>query len=143
MDHVVYLDTQAKELELILSHKKQMILRGATGRKVPYGRVNPGDILYFIKNNAEGLIRAKARVEVVINSEQLTPEESAQMVTSHQDKLQLTPKQYMRWTGKRYLVLIEISRAQEVEAFPIDKSEYGNMDDWLPVGDIDQVRIKG
>lgn len=27
--------------------------------------------------------------------------------------------------------------------FPIDKSGYGNMDDWLPIGEIDSVRING
>lgn len=35
MDHVVYLDSTAKELELLLSGKKTMIIRGATGRKIP------------------------------------------------------------------------------------------------------------
>jgi len=142
MDHVVYLDVQAKELELFLSQKKKMIIRGATGRKMPYGRVTAGDVLYFINNNAEGLIRAKAEVVNVLNSEQLTPEESTYLVKKHQEKLQLTPKQFERWAGKRYLVLIEVNNVQEIEAFPIDKSEYGNMDDWLPVGEIEKVRIK-
>lgn len=53
MDHVVYLDAKSNELENLLSGKKSMIIRGATGRKVPYGKVNVGDILYFINNNAE------------------------------------------------------------------------------------------
>ena len=61
MDHVVYLDANAKELEILLSTKKTMIIRGATGRKLPYGRVNQDDVLYFINNNAEGLVRASAK----------------------------------------------------------------------------------
>ena len=69
MDHVVYLDSTAKELDLLLSGKKTMIIRGATGRKMPHGRVYPDDTLYLINNNAEGLILAKARVKSVINSE--------------------------------------------------------------------------
>jgi hypothetical protein len=143
MDHVVYLDANAKELELLLSTKKTMIIRGATGRKLPYGRVNQNDVLYFINNNAEGLVRASAKVKSVLNSEKLTEEESAQLVDRYQDKLQLTKKQYDRWAGKRYLVLIEISEVESIEPFRIDKSDFGNMDDWLPVEQIEKVRIMG
>ena len=142
MDHVVYLDAKAKEMDLLLSNQKTMIIRGATGRKMPYGRVNQGDILYFINNNAEGVILAMAEVKNVINSDKLTEEESAQLVNSYQEKLQLTKKQYDRWAGKRFLVLIEIIGVKKVEPFRIDKSNYGNMDDWLPVEQIERVRIK-
>jgi len=142
MDHVVYLDATAKELDLLCSRKKTVIIRGAAGRKMPYGRVNRGDILYFINNNAEGLILARAKVESVFNSDKLTQEESAKLVKSHQGKLQLSKKQQDRWAGKRYLVLIEVSGVEEVEPFRIDKSNYGNMDDWLPVEEIEGVKLK-
>lgn len=140
MDHVVYLDASAKELDLLRSGKKTMILRGATGRKMPYGRVHSGDILYFINNNAEGLILARAKVASAFNSDKLTKEESARLVESHQNKLRLSQKQQERWAGKRYLVLIEVSGVEQVEPFRIDKSNYGNMDDWLPVEQIERVK---
>jgi hypothetical protein len=141
MDHVVYLDAQANELEKLLSGDKTMLIRGAAGRKMPHGRVNPGDVLYLINNNAEGVIRAQAVVTQVHNSDKLTPEESARLVETNKQHLQLTDKQQQRWVGKRYLVLITVHEVQEVPAFGIDRSEYGNMDDWLPVGDINTVRI--
>jgi hypothetical protein len=141
MDHVVYLDANAKELDSLLSNKKTMIIRGATGRKMPYGRVNRGDVLYFINNNSEGLILAKAKVESVFNSDKLNEQESARLVENHQDRLHLTQDQFKRWAGKRYLVLIALSEVEKVEPFRIDKSDYGNMDDWLPVEEIDKVRI--
>lgn len=141
MDHVVYLDANAKELDLLLSNQKTMIIRGATGRKMPYGRVNPGDALYFINNNAEGVILARARVKSVLNSDRLTEDESARLIQSHQEQLRLTQKQISRWSGKRYLVLIEVANVEKVEPFQIDKSDYGNMDDWLPVEQIENVRI--
>jgi hypothetical protein len=142
MDHVVYLDASAKELDLLLSGQKTMIIRGAAGRKLPYGRVNQDDILYFINNNAEGLILAKAIVKSVFNSDKLTETESISLVEKHQEKLQLSKRQQARWGGKRYLVLIEVSDAKKVEPFQIDKSEYGNMDDWLPVEQIEKVQVK-
>lgn len=140
MDHIVYVDAKEGELEKLLDGTKTAILRGATGRKLPYGRVNPGDRLYFIRNNSEGLVQARATVSEVMNSEALSPEQSEQVVRQNQDKLQFTPRQVKRWAGKRYLVMIDIGAVEKVEPFPIDKSGYGNMDDWLPVGDVESVR---
>jgi hypothetical protein len=140
MDHVVYLDANAKELENLLAGKKTMIIRGATGRKMPYGRVNSGDILYFLNNNAEGLVKARAVVKSVFNSEALAEAESVKLVEEHQDQLQLGDRQIKRWGGKRYLVLIEVGQVEPISAFGVDKNDYGNMDDWLPVGDIGTVR---
>ena len=142
MDHVVYLDAKAKELDMLLAAKKTMIIRGAAGRKLPHGRVNDGDILYFINNNAEGVILATAKVKSVFNSDKMNEEESVQLINSNQAKLQLTKQQFDRWAGKRYLVLIEVTGVEKVEPFQIDKSNYGNMDDWLPVEQIEKVRIK-
>jgi hypothetical protein len=142
MDHIVYLDANAKELDLLLSAKKTMIIRGATGRKMPYGRVNQDDVLYFINNNAEGLILAKARVKSVFNSDKLTEAESISLLEKHQARLQLSNKQQARWGGKRYLILIEVSDVKKVEPFQIDKSAYGNMDDWLPVEKIEKLQLK-
>jgi len=140
MDHVVYLDAKAKEMDKILSGNKKMIIRGATGRKLPYGKVNSGDALYFINNNSEGLVKALAKVKIVFNSEKMLPEESKNLIERNQEKLKLTDKQLDRWIGKRYLVLIEIEDATEVHPFEIDKSSYGNMDDWLIVEDIKKVK---
>ncbi|MCP4536147.1 MAG: hypothetical protein GY832_03285 [Chloroflexi bacterium] len=141
MDHVVYLDAKAKEIENLVAGQKTMIIRGAAGRKLPYGRVNDGDMLYFINNNAEGLVKAKAKVKSVFNSEKMSKEESTELVTSHQNELQLTDKQFKRWAGKRYIVLIQVEQVEELAPFPIDKSDYGNMDDWLPAGDIESVKL--
>lgn len=140
MDHVVYLDAKSSELQKLLNGSKSMIIRGATGRKMPHGRVSPGDILYFINNNGEGVVRARAHVVSVINSDMMSPEESVAMVKEHHSKLSLSESQFKKWAGKRYLVLIEVNKTEELKPFTVDKSEYGNMDDWLPVGDIDTVK---
>lgn len=74
MDHIVYLDTKSQELEKLLTREKSMIVRGATGRKLPYGRVQSGDKLRFVQNNGEGLVLASATVSQVFNSEKLSEE---------------------------------------------------------------------
>lgn len=142
MDHVVYLDAQANELENLLAGNKTMIVRGATGRKLPHGRVHAGDMLYFINNNAEGTVRAKAEVKSAFHSEKMNEEESRTLVEKNQSKLRLTDKQMKRWAGKRYIVLIEVADVREIQPFAIDKSNYGNMDDWLPVEKINSVAVR-
>ena len=96
-------------------------------------------MLYLIENDGSGLVRAKTKVVSVLNSEKMTKAESISLVEQYQDKLQLTSSQNKRWAGKRYLVLIEIGEVEALEPFMIDKREYGNMDDWLPVGNIEKV----
>lgn len=140
MDHVVYVDAKAGEMEKLQNGEKTMIIRGATGRKIPYGRVHKGDWLYFIKNNAEGIIKASGQVSNVINSDKLTKEDSYRLVEKYQDKLALTTAQFKRWAGKRYLVLIEVILVRSIPPFPVDKSDFGNMDDWLLVEDISRVK---
>jgi hypothetical protein len=140
MDHVVYLDKKADEMSRLLSGEKGMIIRGAAGRKMPYGRVSSGDRLYFLNNDGEGLVKARAVVESVLNSEKMTEQQSVALVQDHQDQLQLTDRQFKRWAGKRYLVLISVHSVETVSPFAIDKSDYGNMDDWLPVENIEAVK---
>ena len=118
-----------------------MLIRGAAGRKMPYGRVVTSDTLYFINNNGEGVIRAHGKVTAVLNSEKMDRETSTALVDKHSAQLQLSKQQYQRWAGKRYLVLISVGNIAEVPPFEIDRTAYGNMDDWLPVEDIETVKI--
>ncbi|WP_432663693.1 hypothetical protein R9X47_24300 [Wukongibacter baidiensis] len=137
MEHLVYTDKKAKVLSRILDGTKTMIIRGAAGRKLPYGRVFKGETLYFIENNGSGLIKAKATVTSVFNSEKMTEEQSKLLVSENQDKLQLTNAQIKRWAGKKYLCLVEISNVEEIE--PLDLDRQRNMDDWITVEDIKSI----
>lgn len=141
MDHLVYLDAKAKELDNLIKGNKSMIIRGAAGRKLPHGRVSEGDILYFINNNGEAEVKARGVVSSVYNSEKLSVEESFETVIKNQDKLQLPDRQFQRWAGKRYLVLVGLQDIEPVDPFRIDKSRYSNMDDWLAVGNIKMITI--
>jgi hypothetical protein len=142
MDHVVYVDAKADELNKLLEGSKSMIIRGAAGRKMPYGRVDRDDRLFLIENDGSGLIKAEGIVTSVLNSEKMSKEQSIALVEANHAHLQLTKKQFKRWAGKRYLVLIEVDQVKECTPFAVDRSEYGNMDDWLPVGTIDSVKTE-
>ena len=110
MNHVVHIDAKSNELDNLLRGNKSMIIRGGMGRKVPYGKVTAGDILYFINNNAEGVIKAKGVVSSVFDSRKMTKDESIALVNEYQDKLQLTDRQFHKWAGKRYIILTEVNK---------------------------------
>lgn len=137
MEHLVYCDAKAKVLEKIINGSKTMIIRGAAGRKLPHGRVFEGETLYFIENNGNGLIKAKATVKSVVNSEKMTEDESKAIVAQNQDKLNLTADQIKRWAGKKVLCLIEIKDVQAIE--PLTLVRQSNMDDWITVEQITSI----
>lgn len=138
MEHLVYLDHKAKELEKLMNNQKSKIIRGAMGRKLPYGRVFEGEVLYFVENDGSFQIKAKAIVKSVYNSEPLTPEASHQMILDEQAFLNLTDQQVKRWSGKKRLCIIEV-KAFELLKEPLIYSRQNNMDDWITVNHIEDI----
>ena len=108
MEHIAYCDKKAKELDLLLSNKKTMLVRGATGRKIPYGRVNIGECVYLLGNDGSGMILAKGEICTVFNSEKLSEDQSIKLLDENMEKLQLSKDQKKCWSGKKYLCLIEL-----------------------------------
>lgn len=138
MDHLACCDTKAKELINLLNGTKTMLIRGAAGRKIPHGRVKVGEVVYLIENNGDGLIKVKGVVKNAFHSEKLTAEESEQLIKDNADKLQLTPAQIKRWSGKRYLCLVELKDIIIIEHFSYERAS--NMDDWIIVDDINSIK---
>ena len=138
MDHIVYCDKKAKELSRLLSGEQTMVIRGAAGRKLPHGRVAIGDNVYLIENDGSGIIRAKGIVSSAFHSDKLSLEESEKVIEENMDKLKLTEDQKKRWIGKRYLCLIGLKEIHEIEPFSYVREK--NMDDWIIVESIDDIR---
>ncbi len=142
MQHVVYLEAKVSELENLLSGEKTMIIRSSSDRQVPYDKVKTGDTLYFLRNNGEGLIRAKATASSAFCSEKLTKVKSLELIEENQDKLKLTEEQVKRWGGKRYVVLVEVEKVIRLYPFDINKAKFGNMDDWIVIKNIEKIKIE-
>ena len=138
MDHIVYCDKKAGELERLLSGDQTMVIRGAAGRKLPHGRVSVGDNLFFINNDGGGRIVARGVVSDVFCSERLTAEESESLIMDNISRLKLTEDQKRRWSGKRYLCLTGVSEVKEIPPFAYAREK--NMDDWIIVEDIETIK---
>jgi len=55
------------------------------------------------------------KVKSVFNSDPLSKDESISLVRDNQDKLQLSDKQFQRWAGKRYIVLIDVINTRDIK----------------------------
>lgn len=114
-----------------------MVIRGASGRKIPHSRVYKDEILYFMEKGSKK-ITAKAVVTNVQNYVKLTDEEITKIIESNNDKLQLTEKQKERW-HRKCLCLVEFSNVDSIE--PLDFYRQSNMDDWLIIEKIEDVVV--
>ena len=141
MVHLVYCNNAGKKgekvLDKILAGTKTMIVRGAAGRKIPHSRVFEGERLYFMeKGSAE--IRTTAIVKEVQNFVKLSDEEITKTLAEHQNKLNLSEKQKVRW-HKKCLCLVEFENVEEISHLAFEHQ--GNMDDWLILEKIEDVVV--
>ena len=95
MVHLVYCDDKEKVLEKILDGSKTMIVRGASGRKIPHSRVFEGEPLYFMKKGT-AKISAMAMVKGVQNFVKLQEEEINKTLDDNQKMLNLSERQKER-----------------------------------------------
>jgi len=137
MVHLVYCDDKEKVLEKILDGTKTMIVRGASGRKIPHSRVFEGETLYFMKKGKKN-ISATATVKSVQNYVKLTEDEIYKILEDNQSKLNLSLKQKERW-HKKCLCLVEFKDVKEIE--PLEFDHQSNMDDWLIIEKIEDVVV--
>lgn len=137
MVHIVYCDDKEHVLEKILDGTKTMIVRGATGRKIPHSRVFQGETLYFMKTGS-GKISAMATVKSVQNYVKLSEDEIIRTLEANQQKLCLSEKQKTRW-HKKCLCLVEFMDIQKIT--PLEFDHQRNMDDWLIVEKVEDVVV--
>ncbi len=138
-EHLVYLNSKAKELEKLLNKEKTMIIRGAAGRKSPLGgRAKVNDIVYFVETGGDLMVSYKGIISQVLESEKMTPEESIEFIHKYEKELNLSKDQYERWAGKKYLAVYEISNIESIESFKYRRDN--NMDDWIITDDINKVK---
>jgi hypothetical protein len=142
MVHLVYCNNIGKSgervLDKIINGTKTMVVRGATGRKIPHSRVFEGETLYFMEKGT-AKISACATVASVQNYSKLTEDEIAKVLTDNQSKLNLTDKQKERW-HKKCLCLVEFCNLQAIDP-PFAFDHQGNMDDWLIIEKIEDVVV--
>jgi hypothetical protein len=137
MNHLVFLDTGAGELEKILSGVKSMIVKEfdpATACPV-----RPGDSLYFLRNNDECILRVKATVVRVVPVVNGLNEDLSHTLKEMQPRLQLTEDQYNYWSRKEQVLLVEFNSADKIASIHIASNNIEDRSDWIALEEFSLV----
>jgi len=131
MNHLVFLDTRAGELEKILSGTKTMLIRECDPVQSTAHPVRPGDSLYFLRDNGECAVRVKATVVRVLHFTNRLDQDLSHTLKEMQPRLQLTEGQYNRWSGKKQVLLVEFTAAQKIPVIYVASDKLSDRSDWI------------
>jgi hypothetical protein len=127
MNYLVFLDTQAGELEKILSGVKTMLIKELTTARP----VSPGDGLYFLRGNGECSVRVKATVTRVLFLTNKSDQDLSHTLKELQPRLQLTEDQYNTWAARKQVLLVEFEFAHKIGVIHIAPSKIADRSDWI------------
>ena len=136
MNHLVFLDPHAGELEKILSGVKCMLVREFDPAANP---VSPGDSLYFLRHKGEFDLRVAATVVRVLFITNTLDEDLSHTLKELQPRLQLTEEQYNTWISKAQVVLVEFERAHKIDIIHVDAHKITDREGWLAFKDFSLI----
>jgi len=131
MNHLVFLDARAGELEKILSGVKTMLIKESHPTQSSSYPVNPGDSLYFLRDHNDCVVRVKATVVRVLFVSNHEEEDLNHVLKEMQPRLQLTEDQYNYWTAKQLVLLVEFGSAHKIELFQVGSNKIKDRSDWI------------
>jgi ASC-1-like (ASCH) protein len=142
MDHIAIMQKSWGFIEKIATGQKTVESRWYKVKYTPWGRISPGDSIYF-KNSGEP-VTIQAKISRVINFSDLTPEKVHTILEDYRKELGLDEPDIQRYfemfKHKRYCILIYLKDAQHVQPIEINKQGFGTMSSWISVESI--VKIK-
>ena len=131
MNHLVFVDAQAGELEKILSGMKTMLIKEFDPVQTTAHPVHPGDSLYFLRDKDDCAVRVTATVVRVLYFANRLDRDLTHTLKEMQPKLQFTEDQYNRWSAKQQAVLVELASAHKVSVIRIEPTKIADTSDWI------------
>jgi hypothetical protein len=132
MNHLLFLDTRAGELEKILSGVKCMLVKEFDPARSSRQPLSPGDSLYFLRNKDDCSLRVKASVVRVFTVINAPDEDLTHTLKEFQPRLQLTEDQYNYWSAKEQAVLVEFGGAQKMDVIHVAPDKITDRSEWIP-----------
>ena len=139
MNYLVYLDTQAGELEKILSGIKSMVVKEFDPARSAGHPVCPGDSLYFLRKKDECALRVKATVVRVSIYTNHADEDLSHILKEMQPRLQLTEDQYYYWSTKEQALLVEFDRAHKTEVIQVSSNKITDRSEWIAFKEFSEI----
>jgi ASC-1-like (ASCH) protein len=141
MDHIAFMQKSWGLTEKIATGQKTIESRWYNVKYAPWGRISPGDSIYF-KNSGEP-ITIQAEVEKVLYFSDLTPEKVHTILEEYSKELGLEPdieRFFEMFKHKRYCILIYLKDAHHIQPFEINKQGFGTMSSWISVESIAKMK---
>jgi ASC-1-like (ASCH) protein len=142
MDHIAFMQKSWGLTEKIATGQKVIESRWYNVKYAPWGRISPGDSIYF-KNSGEP-ITIQAKVSRVINFSDLTPEKVHSILEDNSKELGIDEPDIQRFfemfKHKRYCILIYLKDAHHIQPFEINKQGFGTMSSWISVESIAKIK---
>jgi hypothetical protein len=139
MNHLVFLEPRAGELEQILSGVKSMVLKEFDPAQTYVHPVKPGDGLYFVRNMDDCTLRVKARVFRVFVCMNTQDDELSHTLKEMQPRLRLTEDQYSYWSSRMQLQFVEFDSAHKIDAVHLAAKDISDRSDWIAFDDFDRI----
>lgn len=139
MNHLVFLDTRAGELERILSGVKTMLIKEFDPAQTTAQPMRRSEALYFLRDNGESAVRVMATVTRVLFLANSSTQELSHTLKEMQPRLQLTEDQYNHWSAKHHVLLIEFEPAQKIEVIQLSPSRITRRPDWIAFEDFSLI----
>ncbi len=137
MNHLVFLDAEAGELEKILSGTKSMLVKESTPAACP--AVMPGDSLFFLRNRAECTLPVKATVVRVFSERNRPDDDLTHALKELQPRLQLTEDQYNYWSSKKQVLLVEFDDAHKISLIRVAREKVADRSAWIAFENFGQI----
>ena len=132
MDHIAIMKKSWGLIPKILSGQKQIESRWGVYKCAPWGKVNPGDTVYF-KNSGEP-VTVRAKISKVEQFTDLTPKKIKDIMEKINGDI--------AWAkNKHYCTLIYLTDVKQVKPFNINKSGFGSAAAWLTTPHINKIKV--
>ncbi len=139
MNHLVFLDARAGELEKILSGVKTMLIKEFDPSQTNPHPVHPGDSLYFLKGQDDCAVRVTATVVRVLVFTAHLDGDLSQTLKEMQPRLHLTEDQYNYWSAKQQVLLVEFSSAHKISLIRVASHTIQDRSDWISFEEISMM----
>ena len=141
MNHLVFLDARAGELEKILSGVKTMLIKEFNPDLTTKQPVNPGDSLYFLRDQDDCAVRVKATIVRVLFFTNPLEKDLSCILKEMQPRLQLTEDQYNYWSGKQQVLLVEFNSAHKISLVQVALNKLTGPLDWIAFEDFSLIQM--
>jgi hypothetical protein len=139
MNHLVFLNAQAGELEKILSGTKSMVVKELDPARPAGQLVRPGDSLYFLRDKGECTLRVQATVVRVLFFTNQPDDDLSHLLKEMQAKLQLTENQYNHWSTRQQVLLVEFGSARKTAVMQVAASKTADRSDWIAFEELSAI----